>query len=317
MNGPPVTLHPLPADDLGVLVDLGTRALGWEGEARDRAFVRWKHLDNPFGRSYAIAAFVDGTPIAVRTMLRWRLQREDRGTRSSMDVVRAVDTATHPDFQGQGLFRRLTEHAVAELTAAGVGAVFNTPNAQSRPGYLRMGWTVVGRPTVRLWTTSPAAVVGLLRGGGAANKWSEPVSAGVPAHTVAAELAVAATGRSRSGWSTATDEAYLAWRYGLAALHYRAVEVRGGWCVFRVRERGGQREVVLAEWLSSSPDPAAIRRLVRDVGDYAIGVGLGAGARGLLAVPRQGPRITWRPLADPTTPAIGDLALGMGDLELF
>ena len=59
-------------------------------------------------------------------------------------AVRAVDTATDPDYQGRGLFTRLTLQAIDELRAEGVDFVFNTPNDQSRPGYLKMGWQVVG-----------------------------------------------------------------------------------------------------------------------------------------------------------------------------
>ena len=60
-------------------------------------------------------------------------------------AVRAVDTATDPEFQGRGIFTRLTLEALDELAADGVDFVFNTPNARSRPGYLKMGWQVVGR----------------------------------------------------------------------------------------------------------------------------------------------------------------------------
>ncbi len=59
-------------------------------------------------------------------------------------AVRAVDTATDPDYQGQGLFTALTMHGLDEVRADGVDFVFNTPNDQSRPGYLKMGWQTVG-----------------------------------------------------------------------------------------------------------------------------------------------------------------------------
>ena len=73
--------------------------------------------------------------------MRWEFQRGDEVFR----CVRAVDTATHPDYQGRGLFTRLTKAALPELVADGVKFVFNTPNDQSRPGYLKMGWQAVGR----------------------------------------------------------------------------------------------------------------------------------------------------------------------------
>ena len=48
----------------------------------------------------------------------------------------------------------------------------------------------------------------------------------------------------------------------------------------------------------------------------AVGVGLGPG-HGLLPQPRQGPIVTWRPLARAEVPALSDLSFSLGDLELF
>ena len=76
-----------------------------------------------------------------RTLMRWEFLDGERVVRA----VRAVDTATHPDYQGRSIFTRLTLHALDELVAEGVEFVFNTPNEQSRPGYLKMGWQVVGQ----------------------------------------------------------------------------------------------------------------------------------------------------------------------------
>ena len=38
---------------------------------------------------------------------------------------------------------------------------------------------------------------------------------------------------------------------------------------------------------------------------------------GFVPVSRLGPVLTWRPVTRPSVPAIGDLALTLGDLELF
>jgi len=74
--------------------------------------------------------------------LRWMFLRPEGGVATA---VRAVDTATLPAAQGRGVFTRLTTTAVDELREQGVDFVFNTPNDRSRPGYLKMGWQVVGR----------------------------------------------------------------------------------------------------------------------------------------------------------------------------
>src|SRR4029079_3500391 len=103
---------------------------------------RWKHVDNAFGRSPMWVA-CDGERIAgFRAFMRWEFE----GAGEVKRAVRTVDTATHPDYQGQGIFTKLTLAGLEELAAEGVDFVFNTPNDKSRPGYLKMGWHVLGRP---------------------------------------------------------------------------------------------------------------------------------------------------------------------------
>ncbi len=87
--------------------------------------------------------------------MRWELKTTKGAT---LRCVRAVDTATHPDFHRRGIFRRLTEQAIEEALSDGVDLVFNTPNERSGAGYLSMGWVEVGkidamvRPTRRLFS---------------------------------------------------------------------------------------------------------------------------------------------------------------------
>jgi GNAT superfamily N-acetyltransferase len=290
------------------VVELGVRSLAWVGDERDRAFVRWKHVENPFGASPAWGTWDGDRLVAFRTLLRWELTRPE----GSLRLVRAVDTATDPEHQGKGLFRSLTTRAVEALADDGFDAVFNTPNDQSRPGYLKMGWVELGRPTLLVQPSSPVVLARMARARVAAELWSEPVTVGEPAADVVAELQPAAIDQ----WVTPRSHAYLAWRYGFEPLNYRAIEVRGGHAVFRVRRRGPLREVAIVDWLSAEPDPAAVFRLVRACGDYAVAIGLGA-RHGFVPMPRQGPIVTWRTLANPVVPAFGDLAFVLGDLELF
>lgn len=108
----------------------------------------WKHADNPFGHSIVLIAEVEGRIAGVRAFMRWDLATADGTT---IRCVRAVDTATHPEYQGRGVFRDLTLTAVDHARNQGIDLIFNTPNEKSAPGYLKMGWKEVGhiRPMVR------------------------------------------------------------------------------------------------------------------------------------------------------------------------
>jgi GNAT superfamily N-acetyltransferase len=299
------------ADDRAAVIELAVRALGWTGDERDLAFFGWKHDANPFGASPSWVATLDGEVVAFRTFMRWELARG--GT--TLRMVRAVDTATDPAHQGKGLFRRLTEQSIDALRSTGTGAVFNTPNAQSRPGYLKMGWVEVGRPTVWVHPRGLGDVVRMARSRQPAAKWSDDVTVGEPAAAVAGQL-VTGPSEPADRWATPRTSRYLQWRYSFAPLCYRVAEVRGGACVFRVRRRGDAREVAICEWLSPRSDPRSLRKIVRSAGDYAIA--LGAHVRqGMVPLPGRGPTVTWRDLGDAPSPPLAALGLRLGDIELF
>ena len=315
MDSDAVSIRPAVDDDRPGVIDLAMRSLGWRGDERDRAFFAWKHDANPFGPSPAWVATVRSEIVGFRTFLRWEFARDAERLR----MLRAVDTATDPQYQGRGIFRQLTEGAVAELTAAGYDGVFNTPNTRSRPGYLKMGWTALGPPALGVSARGPLGIWRMARSRQAAEKWSEPTTVGESAWKALGGPALESlltTLPTPGRWATPRSADYLRWRYGFEPLHYRAFEVRGGFAVFRVRRRGPGREVALCEWLAPGPDRRALRRLVNAAGDYLVAIDLGI-QHGLVPLPRSGPVVTWRPLAWPTVPALGDLALRLGDLELF
>ena len=126
--------------DREAVLRLLARSLGREADPRYEALFAWKHEENAFGPSPAWVA-VDGDRLAgFRVLMRWEFVEQGR----VVHAVRAVDTATDPDYQGRGIFTQLALHALDELRPE-TDFVFNTPNDQSRPGYLKMGWQVVGR----------------------------------------------------------------------------------------------------------------------------------------------------------------------------
>ena len=129
-------------DDIPNIVSLLKLSLG-EGIIK-KSLESWyfKHIDNPFGESYVSLAYKNDILIGVRAFMKWPWQIGDQIWNS----YRAVDTATHPDYQGKGVFKKLTLKALDDVKSMeGDTFVFNTPNQYSRPGYLKMGWKVVDK----------------------------------------------------------------------------------------------------------------------------------------------------------------------------
>jgi hypothetical protein len=272
---------------------------------------------------------VDGDTIAgFRAFMRWRFEHRGR----VIEAVRAVDTATHPDYQGRGIFTRLTLRAVEMLHDEGVSFVFNTPNEQSRPGYLKMGWRVVGRPPIGVRPRSLVSAVRMAQSRAPAERWSEPSDVGADAsqflrgeaRVIGALLSSQPAAR---GMRTVRSPEYLSWRYGAEFLGYRVVPAaqgaEHGVVIFRVRRRGAAREVVLDEVLVPEGDRRVATTLVKALAkktsaDYVIRVDSRAlPSAGFFRLPRQGPILTWRGVCDAHMPALGDWDLTMGDVELF
>jgi GNAT superfamily N-acetyltransferase len=317
-------------DDLPAVLELLQASLGWVPDDAYARFFAWKHHQSPFGRSPAWVAVdpdADDRVVGFRTFSRWQFARGD----ATVPAVRAVDTATHPDYQGRGIFSLLTRQALDELRAEGVAFVFNTPNDRSRPGYFKMGWQLVERLPVASTPRSPLSLLRLARARTPADKWSAPTDAGVPVSEVLADAEattalLAAARPDDDRLRTLHTPAYLAWRYGFPPLHYRAVVAPGGLAsgvvVFRLRRRGAALEAAVCEQIVPAGDdrtaPALIRQVLRETGaDHAVQIGRARPARGLLPVPGQGPTLVWRDLTEPVMPPADRWALGLGDIELF
>ncbi|MEI8000176.1 MAG: GNAT family N-acetyltransferase [Actinomycetes bacterium] len=323
-----VTVRRATDADLPEILALAGRSLGWEAGAATEAHFAWKHLENPFGRSPMWVAESAGRLAGFRTFLRWEFAAPDGST---LRVVRAVDTATDPGFQGRGIFTTLTRGALEELRADGVAFVFNTPNAQSRPGYLKMGWRVIATLPVAMRPTHLGGLATIARARTPADRGALPTDCGTPAAEVFADARVASSLLAHVAPVTAlhthrTPE-FLAWRYGPAALHYRVVgastDPADGAVVIHLRRRGPAVEAVVADVFA--PDArsarAALGRVARASGaDYLVRLrapGDGGRRAGFWPVPRVGPTLTARAVSQSPPTALAAWRLTMGDIEIF
>jgi hypothetical protein len=208
--------------------------------------------------------------------MRWSFRAGDQTFRA----VRAVDTATHPDFQGQGVFRRLTLDALEELRAD-TDFVFNTPNEKSLPGYLKMGWREVGKVPIWIRVRHPLRLARGVR----SIRTETAVGPQIPSFAPSATDALSdgsgvssllqESGRSGTRLTTDRTLSYLRWRYADAPLlDYRAVVEEGvdglnGLAIFRVRPRGRLWESTIAEVLARPGDGSTARRLCRRIATAA------------------------------------------------
>jgi GNAT superfamily N-acetyltransferase len=335
-----IQIRPYSRDDEDRVLDLLGLSLGaGPGGERSPEFFRWKHFGNPFGRSFMLVAELDDTIVGLRAFMRWRFLSGSQ----ELTAVRAVDTATHPHYQGRGIFSRLTQRALQDLDS-GIHFVFNTPNEKSLPGYLRLGWRTVGKVPVSIRVLRPVRVVRAIL-----SRKRKTTPTGAPPR-IEAERASDALDDvrplsqlleesvlSNDRLTTPRTIAYLGWRYAQAPLlDYRAVrEFREGRLVgialFRVRPRGATWEAMIADLIVPPTDRKTARRLLLRVAQAASVdhvtchfpsgwvQAIAARQAGYFRTP-VGLRLISKPLLnnlnpDPLNP--GSWALTLGDLEVF
>jgi GNAT superfamily N-acetyltransferase len=333
-----------PADTERIL-ELAKLSLGEGTMPRDRAYWEWKHHQNPFGESPVLLAEAGSELVGLRVFMRWEWTLGGRSYRA----VRAVDTATHPAWQGKGIFSRLTKTLVQQMRDDGVHFIFNTPNEKSGPGYLKMGWEAVGRTDLRIRPIRPIRMAAALLRRRARSAGEEEGRTAATAFRPAADLCVnpelptflgACADPSSSRLGTALSAAYLRWRYAaipgfdyFGACQFDGQE--GAAVVFRYKRQGSLTELRICELLvgRGRTSLGTASRLLRDV----LGAG-GADYASLMAAPgtkaqdvakrrlflpamRLGPILTVRELssvgAGIDLTSRGAWRTSIGDLELF
>jgi GNAT superfamily N-acetyltransferase len=327
-------------DEPRVLKLLDLALGGGPAGTRPPEFFRWKHEANPFGRSLMLVAEHEGRVIGLRAFMRWRFQAAGR----EVKAVSAVDTATHPDYQGRGVFSSLTRTALDELRGE-ADLVFNTPNEKSLPGYLQMGWTKVGKVPVLVRIGRPLrflARIGSFRREAQPAETPPKVAVPLAGEVIRGERAavsdlLAAAAQPDERFRTARDVTYLEWRYGSAPLlDYRAVtEGRDGrlrgLAIFRLRPRGGLWEATVTELIVGSGGLPVARALLKRIrrstmvdhltchfptGSIQKRAALTSG----FVRAAGGITLAARPLRDglhPDPTRLNSWALSLGDLEVF
>jgi GNAT superfamily N-acetyltransferase len=144
----------IPAD-IPEIVSLLKQSLGETLMPKSVGYWNWKHNENPFGKSPVLVARERGEIIGVRAFMRWQWVYNNE----IFNAVRAVDTATHPSFQGKGIFKKLTLSLLEFCKANNDSFVFNTPNKSSKPGYIKMGWRACGNLPIYFYPIKPIKIL--------------------------------------------------------------------------------------------------------------------------------------------------------------
>lgn len=278
---------------------------------------KWKHLRNPFGESDVLLAYDDNVLVGVRAFMNWTWCKSG----SELKSVRAVDTVTHPEYQGRGVFKKLTLQLLDECRKADISLVFNTPNDKSAPGYLKMGWSTAGKLPVHISFKKPFNIIGnRIKNRGTI----EFVSLSNPKFALDLRN-FSGDVNSKSIWTTQRSKEFILWRYKeVPIVHYYSLIHKSAFIIFRLKKGSLGTEARVVDAFGDNKDKiAGLVKIWREVSfDYMTIVGLDdIKLPGLVDFKfRMGPLVTINCLKSERCHDFSNFESwkpSLGDLELF
>ena len=222
------------------------------GQRSIEAF-RWKHLENPLGRSRVVVAVQDGRIVGLLPFMRWKLTtRQTRVTALRADEM-VLRSGLPDELPGE-------MHACAIDQVDDVDLLFATPRSGELAHYGAAGWITVGELAVYGRASLPSkmftnAATRAMNGQSSGEQIAEAV-----AHLVPDDAGVG----SADALTTRRTREFLLWRYGSAAAAYRAIRTSDGVAIYRLRPHGRSVQASIVEVFADNADKAtSVIRTVR------------------------------------------------------
>jgi predicted N-acetyltransferase YhbS len=141
--------------DWPMIRELMVTSFGEAGEVRPAAYNDWLYEATPFGKSLSFVAMDGDRCVGHEGLLPARLRLGSE----TVAGAQSMDTMTHPDYRGQGVFVAVAGAAIEHAASLGMEVFYGFPNPTSLPGLLRLNWDHV--TDVPNWTR-PVCVASLL-----------------------------------------------------------------------------------------------------------------------------------------------------------
>jgi GNAT superfamily N-acetyltransferase len=179
-------------------------------------YIRWRYLETPTGLTPTMLAFDQGICVGCYALWPTGLLLDGR----PISGGQAIDSMTHPDYRGRGLFVEVAEHCYDDLRKLGYQVLYGFPNdAAYSVRVRRLNWHHVtdihhwARP---LWLLDPPQVGGLIAA--ASLLWPLPAAAsGLRIETVRPDSEAIAvlldSAETKSICRVQRSAEWLAWRY--------------------------------------------------------------------------------------------------------
>ena len=145
-----------PAAHLEELVALARVEYG-ESEIANANYLRWQYLDNPAGKAVVVAARAYSGELAGQyVVIPLQFKLDGNVVNGSL----SLNTLTHPDYRGQGLFTKMANETYAICEQEGLSLTLGFPNKNSYPGFVRkLRFRHIGNATVMFRPLRPLSLL--------------------------------------------------------------------------------------------------------------------------------------------------------------
>lgn len=198
-------------------------------------FFIWKHLENPFGKSYGLLALDGKKIVGLRMFMFWEFFNS--GNNKVLKAIRPVDTVVDPEYRGNGLFKKMTMKGL-EGCSRSFDLIFNTPNENSLPGYVKMGWKQKNTRYFKLGIILPSF--------SKINLGFGEIPENIPP--------------TDNGWQTLKNRNYFLWRF--QDKHYKKVIYKGAFIVYSIAKTKTQKQIVIEEAIG---DRTSLKKIIREL----------------------------------------------------
>lgn len=148
--------RPISTDDSSLAAYAALFAACFPGASHlNETYLRWLYRSNPDGEVVGFDAFEGDRLAGHYACIPVALEVFGKPVRGLL----SLNTATHPDFQGRGLFTALASRTYELGAERGFEAVYGIANANSTPGFIRkLGFSLISPLDARVSIGRPATV---------------------------------------------------------------------------------------------------------------------------------------------------------------
>jgi GNAT superfamily N-acetyltransferase len=109
-------------------------------------WLKWKYFSSPFGNCIVACAINEQNKVVGEISFG---RYEFILNNETVKAAYSYQTMVHPDYQGKGVFKKLTNLAINECKNQGVEILFNFPNANSYMPFIKNKWKPIN--SIKYW----------------------------------------------------------------------------------------------------------------------------------------------------------------------